>query len=278
MSEINHGFTLWKKRGVRFFTIPSFRRAGGVTCAMATRVGGVSPRPYNTLNFSQAREQNRDNFLENIQRFGDAAGFDYKSAIANKYEHGAFLYKASRIHAGCGVKNEELPVFCDGLYTDDISLPLITYHADCAPLFFYDPVRKAAAICHAGWKGVSLHIIKEAIGALETLGSAAKDILCAVGPCISAAHFEVQQDVSGVFETTFGTDVLQIRGSKTYLDLPKACVIDMLDAGVAAGNITLSDLCTYEHRRLFFSHRRDKGKTGAMAAVMQINQQGANCE
>ncbi|MBT3318700.1 MAG: polyphenol oxidase family protein [Clostridia bacterium] len=278
MSEINHGFTLWKKRGVRFFTIPSFQRAGSVTCAMASRVGGVSPRPYNTLNFSQAREQNKDNFLKNMQRFGASARFEYKSAIANKYEHGASLYQARWSDSGSGITQDDLPVFCDGLYTDETALPLITYHADCAPLFFYDPVRKAAAICHAGWKGVSLHIIKEAITVLENLGSAAKNILCAVGPCISAAHFEVQQDVSGVFETTFGADVLQYRGSKTYLDLPKACVIDMLEAGIPSGNITLSDLCTYEHRRLFFSHRRDNGETGAMAAVIQINQQGANCE
>lgn len=278
MSEINRGFTLWKKRGVRFFTIPSFRRAGGVVCAMATRVGGVSPRPYNTLNFSQTREDNKENFIENMQRFGKSAGFDYRHAVANKYEHGAVLYQASSTDAGCGIMEKKLPVFCDGLYTDEDALPLITYHADCAPLFFYDPVRKAVAICHAGWKGVAQHIIREAINALVSLGSDSQDILCAVGPCISVAHFEVQQDVSDVFETTFGTGVLQRRDSRTYLDLPKACVIDMKQAGVPIGNITLSDLCTYEHRRLFFSHRRDKGETGAMAAVIQINQRGVKCE
>lgn len=271
MSEFNHGFTLWKKRGVRFFTIPSFSRAGGVTCAMATRVGGVSPRPYNTLNFSRSREQSKANFIENMQRFGSSAEFIFEHAIAIKYEHGALLYRASFSDAGSGVISDELPLFCDGLYTDEIALPLITYHADCAPLFFYDPTRKAVAICHAGWKGVSMHIIKNAINLLVDMGSAAQDILCAVGPCISAAHFEVQQDVHSVFKTEFGSDVLEVRESKTYLDLPKACAIDMLEAGIVAHNITLSDLCTFEHRRLFFSHRRDKGETGAMAAVIQIN-------
>ena len=271
MSDFNHGFTLWKKRGVRFFTIPSFRRAGGVTCAMATRVGGVSPRPYNTLNFSQAREQSKVNFLENMQRFGNSVGFDFEHAIANKYEHGASLYRASFDDAGSGIVNDDLPLFCDGLYTDEIALPLITYHADCAPLFFYDPTRKAVAICHAGWKGVSLHIIRNAINSLTEMGSVAQDILCAVGPCISVKHFEVQQDVSDVYATEFGSGVLEVIESKTFLDLPKACAIDMQQAGIPAHNITLSDLCTFEHRRLFFSHRRDKGETGAMAAVIQIN-------
>ena len=187
---------------------------------------------------------------------------------------GAFLpYRVpwGPFRAGSGIVNDELPLFCDGLYTDEIALPLITYHADCAPLFFYDPIRKAVAICHAGWKGVSLQIIKNTINSLTEMGSVSQDILCAVGPCISVRHFEVQQDVSDVYETEFGSGVLEVRESKTYLDLPKACEIDMLDAGIPAHNITLSDLCTYEHSRLFFSHRRDKGETGAMAAVIQIN-------
>lgn len=275
MSIINHGFTLWKSKGVRFLTIPSFRRAGGVTCAMATRIGGVSPKPYNTLNFSLAREQNKSSFELNMQRFGSSVGFDYKSAIANKYEHGATLLEATHSDAGRGVVREDLREYCDGLYTDDTALPLITYHADCAPLFFYDYINKAIAICHAGWKGVSLHINKNAINSLTQLGSKPENILCAIGPCISVKHFEVQQDVSAVFEQTFGPEVIEYRDSRTFIDLPKACVIDMIEAGIPPGNITVSDLCTFDNKRLFFSHRRDHGETGAMAAVIQLNEKGS---
>ena len=272
MEKIKHGFTLWKKNGVRFLTIPSFARAGGVTCAVSTRVGGVSPPPYDTLNFSRSREQNQSNFLENMKRFGDAAGFDFKKAVANNYEHGKKLLNACAKHEGCGVVKDNLIDHCDGLYTDTQDLPLITYHADCLPLFFYDPKRRAAAICHAGWKGISQHIIKNALASLAEMGASTQNILAAVGPCISAAHFEVKSDVLDVFEQTFGKDVIELRDSKTYVDLPKACVKDMLEFGLPQENITLSDLCTFGNERLFYSHRRDKGKTGAMAAVICINQ------
>ena len=275
MNEINHGFTLWKSKGVRFLTIPSFRRAGGVTCAMATRIGGVSPKPYNSLNFSQAREQNKYNFELNMQRFGNSVGFDYKSAVANKYEHGVTMLRATHCDSGSGVVRDNLPESCDGLYTDETALPLITYHADCAPLFFYDYINRAVAICHAGWKGVSKHIIRNAIMSLMSLGSKPENILCAIGPCISVKHFEVQQDVSCVFEQTFGPDVIEYRDSRTFIDMPKACVIDMVESEIPPGNITVSDLCTFDNKRLFFSHRRDHGETGAMAAVIQLNEKGS---
>ena len=275
MNEINHGFTLWKSKGVRFLTIPSFRRAGGVTCAMATRIGGVSPKPYKSLNFSQAREQNKYNFELNMQRLSNSVGFDYKSAIANKYEHGATLFNATHADAGSGVVRDCLSEFCDGLYTVEYALPLITYHADCAPLFFYDYINRAVAICHAGWQGVSKHINRNAVLSLTNLGSKPENILCAIGPCISVKHFEVQQDVSSVFEQTFGSDVIEYRDSRTFIDLPKACAKDMIEADIPPGNITMSDLCTFDNKRLFFSHRRDHGETGAMAAIIQLNEKGS---
>ncbi len=271
MNEINHGFTLWKKKGVRFLTIPSFEKAGGVTCVMSTRIGGVSPKPYDSLNFSRTREKNEDNFKQNFYNFGQAAGFDYKKAVANRYEHGNNVIEINIAEEGRGVVKDELDVFCDGLVTSTTGLPLVTYHADCVPLFFYDPVRRAAAICHAGWKGVSTHIIKRAVGSLIGIGSKNEDILAAIGPCISVKHFEVKSDVYSVYEQLFGSEVLRLNEGKVYIDLPKACVTDMLATGIQASNITLSDLCTYDNPRLFYSHRRDKGITGAMAAVIMLN-------
>ena len=270
MNETKHGFTLWKKKGVRFLTIPSFEKAGGVTCAMSTRVGGVSPKPYDTLNFSRAREKNENNFRQNFYNFGQAAGFDYEKAIANRYEHGNNVIRVGSHEEGRGVVKDELDVFCDGLFTSAADLPLITYHADCVPLFFYDPVRRAVAACHAGWKGISMHIIRKAIESLIGIGSLTENILAAVGPCISAKHFEVKSDVYEVFDQAFGSDVLHLNEGRVYIDLPKACVKDMLTAGLQASNITLSDLCTYDNPRLFYSHRRDKGATGAMAAVIML--------
>lgn len=271
MDDIQHGFALWKKKGVRYLTIPSFENAGGVICAMSTRIGGVSPKPYDTLNFSRSREQNERNFLENFHRFSESTVFDYTKAIANNYEHGPNVLFAEEKDAGCGVTRENLASYCDGLFTDIEDLPLITFHADCVPLFFYDPKRRGVAICHAGWKGVSRHIIKNAVNSLVSMGCCYEDIIAAVGPCISVEHFEVKDDVFGVFEQEFGFSVLQKRENRLYVDLPKACIMDMVSSGLRKRNITISDICTYANPRLFYSHRRDKGQTGAMAAVIKLN-------
>ena len=40
----------------------------------------------------------------------------------------------------------------DGLATNEQGLPLYTGYADCVPLFFYDPVEKAAALSHSGMR------------------------------------------------------------------------------------------------------------------------------
>ena len=74
-----------------------------------------------------------------------------------------------------------------------------------------------------------------------------------------------------MFEQEFGSDVLRYNEGSVFIDLPKACVTDMLAAGLKKQNITLSDLCTYDNPRLFYSHRRDKGVTGAMAAVIMLS-------
>jgi copper oxidase (laccase) domain-containing protein len=63
---------------------------------------------------------------------------------------------------------------------------------------------------------------------------------------------------------------VQQREERYYIDLAAACAMDMLESGVAPQHITLSGLCTYEQEALFYSHRRDNGRTGAMAAVLEL--------
>lgn len=268
--DINTGFKINELNGVVFLTIPSFEDAGGVMCAFSTRIGGVSPKPFDTLNFSRKREQSPVNFIHNLSRFAAAAGFDHKRAVAINYAHSAKLYRADAADAGRGIMTENAVQVCDGLYTSEKHIPIMSFHADCVPLFFYDPERRCAAVCHAGWRGVAAHIATNAVSALVSVGCAAKNILAAVGPCISSQHFEVGADVAEWFAAEFGSKTLEERNGSLYADLEKACLKDLTCSGIDPRNITLARLCTYKEERLFFSHRRDKGKTGAMAAVMMI--------
>lgn len=267
---IRNGFKLCEKNGVKFFTIPSFEQAGGICCAFSTRIGGVSKAPYDTLNFSRNREQSQNNFINNLMRFSTAAGFDEKQSVCINYAHSAKLYHVKKSDFGKGITKAPLRHVCDGLYTSEKGLPLISYHADCTPLFFYDPKKRIVAVCHAGWRGVAAHFAKKTVYALLSKGCKKNDILAAVGPCISVKHFEIGEDVKNVFELKFGKSAVQERDGRYFADLNKACIEDMLKAGLEPGNITDAKLCTYENKELFFSHRRDKGQTGAMAAVIAL--------
>ena len=270
MKDMHCGFTLRKNKGVRFFTIPSFVQAGGIRCGFSTRIGGVSLPPYDTLNFSRKREQNEENFQENMRRFSVAVGFDYRKAVSNHYAHGPVLYRAQTKDAGCGIVRENVGDACDGLFTDTDKLPILSFHADCVPLFFYDPVRRAAAVCHAGWRGTSQHMAANAVEAMKSLGCKAENILAAVGPCIGVKHYEVGHEVAEVFMREYGAHALQQRDGCFFVNLEAACSLDMLHSGIVQEHITLSGLCTYEHEDLFYSHRRDNGRTGAMAAILEL--------
>ncbi len=270
MIGFQSGFTQQEKSGVRYLTIPSFEKAGGAVCAFSTRVGGVSPAPFDTLNFSRKREKNEANFQENMRRFAVAAGFDVNSAISIRYAHGSDLYRAEMKDAGLGIVRESLPDSCDGLFTDTCGLPIISFHADCVPLFYYDPIRRAAAVCHAGWRGTSQHIAKKAVESLLSLGCRPENILAAVGPAISVTNYQVGADVADIFLNEFGKDTVRQIDGHWYVDLPLACAIDMTALGIKPESITMSDLCTFDREDLFYSHRRDHGNTGAMAAVIEL--------
>lgn len=270
MQNTRYGFNMVQKNGLKYLTIPSFEEAGGVMGAFSTRVGGVSPEPFDTLNFSKKREQSDKNFFENLNRFGGAAGFDYKKAVAINYAHSPDLYRAAAQDAGRGIARENVPVFCDGLYTDSVGLPIISFHADCVPLFFYDPKCRSIAVCHAGWRGASAHMAQSAVSSLVSLGSGESDILAAIGPCISGEYYEVGRDVADVFIKEFGDETIEYRNGGIYLDLAKACASDLINCGIAPEHITISGMCTYKESGLFFSHRRDKGITGSMAAALQL--------
>lgn len=270
MEQPQERMILKENNGVKFLTIPSFERAGGVTCAFSTRIGGVSPKPFDTLNFSRKREQSDENFAENFRRFAKAVGFDADISVGINFAHSADVYRVGRKDVGKGIFREALPEICDGLYTDEPGIPILSFHADCTPLFFYDPVRRAAAVCHAGWRGVAAHMAAHAVEALAAMGCNKADILAAIGPCISVKHFEVGEEVRDVFAGTFGRSVVQERDGSIYVDINKSCIIDLAEAGLDSSQVTDAAICTYGNEELFFSHRRDKGKTGAMAAMILI--------
>jgi YfiH family protein len=269
MKDITSGFETHAQNRFVYLTSPLLAGSGLVRHCMTTRLGGVSPAPFDTLNFSKKREKNRENILNNYRIVADAFGLDIGDFCVDNYAHSYNVVYVDK-KAG-GLVDDSLLPFCDGISTDRKDIVLVTLHADCLPLFFLDAKTPAITMAHAGWKGIYSHIVLKAADFMRyQYGTDPKDIIAAIGPSIGPCCFEVQQNVAGLFQREFGEETVEERQGRLYVDLWKACLSDMAEAGIPAKSVNCARACTSCDHEHFYSHRRDKGKTGAMMAFMQL--------
>lgn len=257
--------------GVGLYTLPAIERLPGFDHGFTARSGGVSEGYFASLNLSFSRPEKRENVMENYCNFCRAAGIAFESMVMDNYEHGTTVLRVDREDAGKGYLLDPLPP-CDGLVTNDPDITLITGHADCMAFYFVDPVRRCIGLAHAGWRGALGKIGANVIAMMaREYGSDPVDIIAGVGPSICPACFEVGENVAEEFARDFvGLPcVLPQEAARPHVDLWMVAAAQFVEAGVLAEHISLFDVCTMKTPRLY-SHRRDKGNTGGMAAYLRI--------
>ena len=273
---IKHGF-IYKRtnKGTGLYCAEALDKAGGVSHGFSTREGGITVDPPKaSLNLSWTRCGSPEEVIANFKIFAEGAGIDYDDMAVVNHEHGANVLRIAHEHRGRGFYKDPLPP-CDGIITDDPTVTLVTSHADCGAYFFYDPVHRAIGMAHAGWKGTLLRIGAEMARRMaEEFDTDPSDIIAATGPCICRDCFEVDADLGEKFQSEFGYPGISRPGrqGKAYVDLELAAAVQFVEAGIRPESITLMNACTYENRRHFFSHRRDKGITGSLASYIKIIQ------
>ena len=257
--------------GVGLYRLPSFSAFPEIEHGFSARTGGVSQGDYASLNLSYTRPEQRELVDENYRIFTAAAGIPYESMVMDAYEHGTTVRRVDRSDCGRGYLREPLPL-CDGLVTDDPAVTLVTGHADCMAFFFYDPVKRALGLCHAGWRGAKARIGSEVVRKMaEAFDCDPRNIRAGVGPSICPRCFEVGDDVADAFEADFPACPLRGKNAagKATVDLWQVAVCQFLESGIRPEHIELMGVCTFEDERLF-SHRRQKGRTGGMAAYLRF--------
>ena len=273
---IKHGF-IYKRtnKGTGLYCAEALDKAGGVSHGFSTREGGITVDPPKaSLNLSWTRCGSPEEVIANFKIFAEGAGIDYDDMAVVNHEHGANVLRIAHEHRGRGFYKDPLPP-CDGIITDDPTVTLVTSHADCGAYFFYDPVHRAIGMAHAGWKGTLLRIGAEMARRMaEEFDTDPSDIIAATGPCICRDCFEVDADLGEKFQSEFGYPGISRPGrqGKAYVDLELAAAVQFVEAGIRPESIPLMNACTYENRQHFFSHRRDKGITGSMAAYIKLIQ------
>jgi hypothetical protein len=254
--------------GIVYYASPLLESVG-VPHAFSTRLGGVSPAPFDSLNLGISRDSQlkdaRENILENYRRLATATGCDGRERCWVSQVHGADVREAL---AG---QDFESGACADAVVCDDPRRVISVKYADCVPILLASPHGRVVAAVHAGWRGVVAGVLPSAISRLSALARCAPgDLVAAVGPCISFDAFEVGPEVLAAFEGLFGPDapLRRLDSGKGRVDLREAVRRQLMSAGLPPDQIDPTVLCTIAHPAEFYSHRRDGVSTGRMAAVI----------
>lgn len=266
-----------QREGVVYAAFPALETLPFVRHGFSTRLGGVSRGIYAAMNLSFTRGDDPAAVRENFRRFCTAAGLDDRQVVVSAQEHHVNLYNATAADRGRGVDRERGYTDIDGLLTDEPGVVLCTQYADCVPLLFVDPVRRVVGTSHAGWKGTAAGIGAVTVERMAAdYGCRREDILAAVAPSIGPCCFEVDEPVYAAFaqafsgRSWFNSCYEQKAGGKYHLNLWEINRRTLLDAGVSAEHIAVTDLCTRCHPELFWSHRAAGPQRGSLAAFISL--------
>jgi len=250
---------------------PPFSDAGLVLHGISTRLGGISSGVWASMNLGFHRGDEETDVSENYRRFASALGISPENTVFSAQTHTVNLRRVYASDRGKGLGPTDIRQ-TDGLYTDEPDVALVTFYADCVPLLFFDPVKKVIAASHSGWRGTAGEIGRVTVGALQReFGCNPKDILAGIGPSIGPCCFEVDEPVAAEFskKPEWLPYISQPYGENKYkVDLWRINRQILLDAGLLPENIDCDPICTCCHEDLFYSHRRDGGVRGTMAAVI----------
>jgi YfiH family protein len=198
--------------------------------------------------------------VERWARLRRATGM--RASVHARQVHGARL----RLHRPTDAEGLIVMDGYDGHLTDGSGLLLAVSVADCVPVFLVDPIHRAGALVHAGWRGVAAGILEGALAELaEHFGSRPDELWLHCGPSICGECYEVGPEVHRAVHPARPAPA-----APTPIDLRAALIARAAAAGVAARHSSVSTHCTRCGPGLFFSHRA--GSPGRQMGVLGIQE------
>jgi polyphenol oxidase len=241
-------------------------RNHGLTAGFTTRNHSSSDSPFN-LGFHVA--ENPQDVCANKEKLSELLTFPLSCWVGAEQTHEIFIKKVTKEDKGKGsVKYEDSLKRTDGLYTFEKDILLTLCFADCVPIYFLEPKSGMIGIIHAGWKGSVNGIAEEMVLRLADEGIRPDELLVAIGPSICEKCYIVDEHVMKLVQNRLEAVEKKpynlIKDGQYSLNLQELNKLILMKNGVLEEHIAVTQLCTSCHSDLFFSHRRDKGKTGRM--------------
>lgn len=270
------------ENGVSILYFQKLTDTNKVYHGFSTRLGGVSKGGCSSMNLSFTRENdNAENVFENYRRIAKALGVSFDSFVAAHQTHTTNIKKVGLNDKGKGVTKERDYTDIDGLITNEKGITLVTFFADCIPLYFFDPINNAIGLAHSGWRGTLNGMVTKMVKAMEeNYKTNPKNLIACIGPGICEDCYEISLDLADKFKSSFDieniSDIIsnyhkdKFGNEHCQLNLWKANEILMIRAGILRENISISNICTHCNSNLLFSHRKQGDDRGNLAAFLAL--------
>jgi YfiH family protein len=239
-----------------------FRAAGehleidlpGARALFTTRRGGVSRGEFESLNLGRLTGDDPAAVERNRELLEKQLGVRF---LYGRQVHGAHVERAKAPPTGLRAPSE-----ADGQATATAGLAPMVLTADCLPVALAG--EGGVAMLHAGWRGLAAGVLSDGVKALREIG-AREPLEAAIGPGAGPCCYEVGEEVHAVFADNGSA----VGGGRT-LDMKAIARAQLLAAGVSSvHDCGLCTICSDE--ALFYSHRRDRGRTGRQAGIAWLS-------
>lgn len=263
---------------VPFLKYPMLTELGVVKHGFSTRLGGVSQGCFESMNLSFTRGDREEDVRENFRRIAKAIGVRCEDMVFSQQTHTTNVRVVTDADRGMGMVRPLEYQDVDGLVTNVPGICLVTFYADCVPLFFVDPVKRVIGLSHSGRRGTVGKIGKRTVELMEKeYGCNPREIYAAIGPSICQDCYEVSEEVVEQFRQQFHPSdwerlFYQKENGRFQLNLWNANELILREAGICEDHIAVTNVCTHCNSDVLFSHRTTGDKRGNLAAFLALKE------
>jgi len=256
-----------KVQNLLVYRIVAFEAYPHLRHAIFTRQGGYSQGPFASLNLGLSVGDDPETVNKNYEQVCGALDISPDQTVSCHLIHSADVLT---VHPA---NRRRVMGQADGLITATPGIYLSMRFGDCTPLIFFDPVRGAVGLTHAGWRGTMQNAAGATVGAMaQQFGCRASDIIAVIGPAIGPCCYEVGPEVVDAAAVLSDSGSLFVRrngrADRVHFNMWEANRRQLAAAGVE--QIIQSELCTACRTDQFFSHRAEQGRTGRFGVIIGL--------
>ena len=232
-------------------------KTGKANWSFFGRQGGVSKKPFDSLNVADHVKDNQENVIKN------------REILAEHLAMPLVYIQATHSPNVVNVQSEfpEVHVDTDALVTRETNLGLVIISADCAPIVLFDPIAHVVGVVHAGWQGMLVGVVANAVEGMFDLGAEPENLKAIIGPTISAQNFLATQERFDEVKDIEPVAAVKLANGQLAVDIRKGVKHQLAQFQIKTTDL---NICTYDTPELF-SFRRDP-ETGRNATVVWLSQ------